>query len=997
VLVGAADGPERAYLTDFGLARHATTPSSLTGERSFVGTIDYIAPEQIRGDALDGRADQYSLACVLTECITGTPPFARDSDVATVYAHLHEPPHPIAGELPAALAGVLGRGLAKDPRDRFPTCRALVDAAAATPAAPRAPSRRRRSLAAAAAVVAAGVAAGAVALAGRDSSGGAPDAAPAAAQRASATALPLRADQVALLDPAGRKVVGEARVPGPVRDIVVTSAARWAVIAEPPRLVRLDPATGRATASVELPFAPGAAAADGAAVWVTEAGGPGLLRVEPDGRIGRRLEVAKRSGDGDAIAVASGGVWLGRGSLVLRVDPARGRVTDEIAAPRAADHIAAGDGIVWAAGSDDGRLIEIDAASRHVIARPKLHGYVTDLAVGGGSAWVTVTPEDRVYQVNPDDGSVQGAIPAGPGPESVAYLGGALLVANGRDDALSRIDLATGARTALGTGASPIVVRADAAGAASVATVAGAPPLAPVAGGNEVRVSVPDDGLSGDPATAIGPTSVQLAYLTCLRLEVYADAAGAAGRQLVPDAAAAPPVISADGRTYTWQLRDGLRFSPPSGAPITARTFAATLERALAPGLGQRAAAPQLLGDVVGVADFTAGRAAHVSGIRASGNRLTISLTQPAGDFRARLAQPFSCAVPPTTPVVADGVDGPLPTGGPYYVASQAPGRTVLERNPAYTGTRPRRPQRIVYETGVPTARAAALLGAGRVDYLPYDFDLAGALAEGGALDRSYGPDSVAARQGAQRYYRTPVPGLDLLAFNTRRPLFSDLRMRQAVSAALDRPAIAAVWHEPPSDRYVPPAVLDTPNGAAYPVGGPDLVRARRLTHGVRGTAVLYFCGAPENRRAAAVIRANLAAIGIAVRPAPSLDCVLGHDPKVDSADLMLISPATPVLDPAAFLEAAVGHDSIIGKGFIPPGWIQEPRLAADATAARPLQGAARTAAYAALQDRLLAAAPLAGLGSWTAPEYVAPRIGCRLFQGAYGWLDLAAACPAAS
>jgi ABC-type transport system substrate-binding protein len=318
----------------------------------------------------------------------------------------------------------------------------------------------------------------------------------------------------------------------------------------------------------------------------------------------------------------------------------------------------------------------------------------------------------------------------------------------------------------------------------------------------------------------------------------------------------------------------------------------------------------------------------------------------------------------------------------------------VLERNPAYTGTRPRRPQRIVYETGLPTARAAALLAAGRVDYLPYDYDLTGALVEGGDLDRSYGPDSAAARQGDQRYFRTPVPGLDLLAFNTSRPLFRNLRLRQAVNAALDRPAIASVWHEPPSDRYVPPAVLDTPNGAAYPVAGPDLATARRLAHGIHGSAVLYFCGAPENRRVAAVIRANLAAIGIAVRPAPSLDCLLGHDPKIDGADLMLISPATPVLDPAPFVEAAIGP-GILGGGLLPPGWFHDARLEADITAARALQGAARTAAYAALQDRLLAAAPMAGLGSWTAPEYIAPRLGCRVFQGAYGALDLAAACPA--
>ncbi len=996
ILVGETDGAERAFLTDFGLARHATTPTSLTGERSFVGTIDYIAPEQIRGDPLTGAADQYSLACVLHECITGAPPFARDSDVATVYAHLQEAP-PSDDGVPAALGDVIAGGLAKEPDERFASCHALVDAATAALTAPPATGGRRRLAlggAAAAVLTAAGVT-GILVAHGHDGGGGAPVAPPARA--AAEAALPLHADQVALLDPAGRRVVGAAAMPGPVRDIVATPEARWVLVADPPRLIRLDPAGVHATAAVELPFSPDGAAADGARVWVAEAGGPGLIRIEPDGRIGRRFTVPERSGGGSAVAVEGGAVWLARGSTVLRVDPGSGRVTREIPAPRSADHLAAGGGVVWAAGSDDGRLVEIDAGTGEVIARPKLHGFVTDLAVGGGYAWVTVTPEDRVYQVNADDGSVQGTLPAGPGPESVAYAVGALVVANGRDGALSRIDLATGARTTLRTGASPMLVRTDETGAASVAAIAGAPPLAPVADGNEVRVSLPDDGVPLDPATTIGPVGIQLAYQTCLRLETYADAAGAAGRKLVPDAATGPPAISADGRSYTWQVRDGLRFSPPSGAPITAATFSASLERALAPKLGPRASAPHLLRDVVGVAAYSAGRAPHVRGIVAAGDRLTISLTRPSGDFRARLAQPFSCAVPPGTPVVPDGVDGPLASGGPYYVASSAPGRTVLERNPAYAGTRPRRPQRIVYETGLPTARAAALLAAGRADYLPYDYDLTGALAEGGELDRSFGPGSAAAHRGDQRYYRTPAPGLDLLVFNTSRRLFRDLRLRQAASAALDRPAIAAVWREPPSDRYVPAAILDTPNGAAYSVAGPDLTRARLLAQGARGTAVLYFCGAPENRRAAALIRANLAAIGITVRLAPSLDCLLGHDPKIDRADLMLISPATPVLDPAAFVEAAIGHGEGFGEGFMPPGWFHDARLESDATAARALQGSARTAAYTALQDRVLAAAPMAGIGSWTAPEYVAPRLGCRVFQGAYGSLDLAAACPATS
>src|SRR3954447_15637924 len=401
------DEPERAYLTDFGLARHASTPTSLTGERSFVGTIDYIAPEQIRGDALTGAADQYSLACVLQECIAGAPPFARDSDVATVYAHLHEPPAPPGDRVPVALGDVLARGLAKEPGERFASCRALVDAATVALTAPLATSGRRRlALGGAAAAVLAAAGVTGVLLAHRDDGGGqAPATAPARA--AAQVALPLRADQVALLDPAGRRVVGAAATPGGVRDIIATPDARWVLVVDPPRLIRLDRGGAHATATVELPFAPDRAAADGARVWVSEAGGPGLLGIEPDGRIGRRLTVPGRSGGADAVAVEGGAVWLARGSTVLRVDPGSGRVTREIPAPRSADHIAAGGGVVWAAGSDDGRLVEIDAGTGEVIARPKLHGFVTDLAVGGGYAWVTVTPEDRVYQVNADDGTVQ--------------------------------------------------------------------------------------------------------------------------------------------------------------------------------------------------------------------------------------------------------------------------------------------------------------------------------------------------------------------------------------------------------------------------------------------------------------------------------------------------------------------------------------------------------------------------------------------------------------
>src|SRR4051812_39161354 len=118
----------------------------------FTGTVDYVAPEQIRGDAVDGRADEYGLACLVFECLTGTVPYRGASGLGALFAHL-EAPLPEVGErrvgLPPDLDAVFARGLAKDPGDRFATCGEFVEAArAALGLDPRPAGLRRRVIAA---------------------------------------------------------------------------------------------------------------------------------------------------------------------------------------------------------------------------------------------------------------------------------------------------------------------------------------------------------------------------------------------------------------------------------------------------------------------------------------------------------------------------------------------------------------------------------------------------------------------------------------------------------------------------------------------------------------------------------------------------------------------------------------------------------------------------------------------------------------------------------
>jgi serine/threonine-protein kinase len=126
-----ADHPEHAYLTDFGLTKKSLSLTGLTSVGQFVGTLDYVAPEQVSGRPVDGRCDQYSLACLVHELLTGAPPFRREEDLAVLWAHLHEPPPRVTAnrpDLPARADEVMATALAKSPQDRYATCLDFVHA-----------------------------------------------------------------------------------------------------------------------------------------------------------------------------------------------------------------------------------------------------------------------------------------------------------------------------------------------------------------------------------------------------------------------------------------------------------------------------------------------------------------------------------------------------------------------------------------------------------------------------------------------------------------------------------------------------------------------------------------------------------------------------------------------------------------------------------------------------------------------------------------------------
>ena len=981
---------DHADICDFGLARHVSSVSSLTGERGFVGTIDYVPPEQIEGGRIDGRADVYSLGCVLYECLTGARPFDRESELSVVFAHLNEPPPRLSDlrpELPETFDEVFTTALAKSPEDRFSRCDELAAAARAALQGKtfvRRRVRRRRLLLAGSALFAA---AGAV-IAGILVIG-------ASHGRSETKALPgpsikLSAGALNLIDAKRQRIVRKIRSPAfenGVGLITFSRTAAWVTTASQ-SLVRVSLGTPRVTRIDHLPWVPGGVAAGGDAVWVVEDAGQEVMKF--DARTGRAAGSLEIRGDptgqnADGVVYAGGSLWVSRGNSVVRVDPATGRVVRRFATP--ARYLLFADGAIWAGEPGSGRIWKIDPGTSRVQGQ-KLHGWLSDLAVGGGSVWAPILPDGVVFKLSEDDLSIQTSLPAGPDPEQVSFGSGHLWVANTASDSVSLLDEVSGSRRRLSSQARPTTA-AYHDGLVWTAAAAAPAPL-PAISGEELRVSTPTD-TAVDPDPMGGKGSVrQLMYATCSNLLYYPDSAGPEGTRLRPEIAAAMPTVSPDGRSYTVRIRSGYRFSPPSGEPVTASTFQHTLERLLSP-KNVYSVGPQLASDIEGVAAYRAGKAAHISGIRVHGNELAITLVKPAGDFLTRLSMFAFCPVPLSTPVYRPGFTAkPIPSAGPYYIVSIQGDRTVLERNPYYPGRRPRRAERIIYTNDIPTPKAVVLANVGAVDLLPQDFDNTTSLfGPGAALDQRKGPMSAAARAGGQQYYPYDAPFVDAIVFNTSRRLFRDARLRRAVNYALDRRALAAAFADAPFAGIVPPAVPGFDSGGLYPVAGAHLPTARRLAGERNRHAVIATCGDPRLPKLAAIVRADLARIGLTTSVLESQQC----PGQYRHADLFFTTfgPGELELDPAQLVNQTLST-TIFGSPLGRGPW-RAAGFRRELDRAQTLRGQNRLAAYRRIQAQLERMAPLAVFGSFVWGEYVSPKVGCRVQQAEFGFLDLGELC----
>jgi predicted Ser/Thr protein kinase len=494
---------DHAYLTDFGLTKRLTGETTMTGSGRWVGTLGYIAPEQIRGEGVDARADVYALGCLLFYVLTGVAPYRRDSDEATLYAHLNDAPpdaRALAPEVPAALADVVARALEKDPDDRFLSAGDLGRAAlAAVGDGPVPPPERVVARGAAApggfaddeTAVPGGGAGGAASVTptaptamapgGRRGAGSGGAAGPSRGARARAWVTPVLAlltgaavvvlavivlgggddgsgsgvSSSTTTTPTGTdapRVAQTATVDARPNAIAYARGRVWVGSVRSGRLIGL-PADGKgARRTIKLPWASGttSVAAGFGSLWVTNGDQARLVRIDP---VSGHVQGDRLVGSGTAVVVVAGegAVWVGRRALrstdppssIVKVDPRGGETREILFGQEGIGDITTGGGYVWVPNRRRSRLSRIDPSSGERRSTPIGLGDHR-VAFGAGQVWVTNYDDGTVSQNNRSlSNAVTNALNVR-GPLDLVVSGDTVWVASKLDDAVVRLDARTG-------------------------------------------------------------------------------------------------------------------------------------------------------------------------------------------------------------------------------------------------------------------------------------------------------------------------------------------------------------------------------------------------------------------------------------------------------------------------------------------------------------------------------------------------------------------------
>ena len=457
------------------------------------------------------------------------------------------------------------------------------------------------------------------------------------------------------------------------------------------------------------------------AVWVMGVGGNSVTRI--DARSGTAFPPINVGNDPSGIATGAGLVWVvdSLDGTVSRIDPGTNTVVQKIHVGGGPLGIVYAAGSVWVANTGDGTITRIDAESGR---RTKtLQVSATELAFGAGTLWSSQRAAGQVVRIDPTTGKqVFAPIHVGNGPTGITFGHGAAWVANSLDGTVSRIDPKTNSVTAaVLTGNGPDAVAVDPRGIwvsnqfdGSVVRIdpgrnevaervsVGGRPSGLAMSGDTVLVAVRHAGAGhrggtlvlradrlkkGDIVDSIDSALSLYTYvrpflrMTGDGLTAFNQVSGLTGTQPVPDLATSLPTPTDGGRTYTFRLRPGIRYS--NGRPVQATDFRSTFERFYALG----SPVTDYDGIVGGAQCRKHPKRCDLSrGIVADdrAHTVTFHLTRPDPNILYKLAQPFAYVLPGGTPRRPAGTH-PLPATGPYVIATYSPRRLLrFIRNPFF-------------------------------------------------------------------------------------------------------------------------------------------------------------------------------------------------------------------------------------------------------------------------------------------------------------------------
>ena len=467
------DAAGNGYLTDFGLTKHVLSLGGATQPGHWVGTLDFVAPEQIRGERVDARADVYALGCLLYFAVCGTVPFAHESQEAKLWAHLNEQPPRVCDAVPGlrpAFDAVIARALAKDPEDRYLSAGDLgLAVAAAAAGEPVAERERMVAVGAAAPVEAETRTAANVMPAGAVTADPATAALPDATRRQSADILAAR--------PPGRRqaplVVAALLLVGGVAATAVALLGGSRDPGSPGGSTRTatpaGPALPRVVAAVPVGGRPNAIAVAGGRVWVGRFGSPRLLAIDPPrARVIPGLSPEVGIGTVD-MALGGGSLWVAvsRERRLVRLDARTGRLIATIPLPKAVAAVAWAGGAPWVAfdipeDNSRGQIARIDPATGVTVASDSVRDGVVGMREAFGAHWVLCGRSARLIRLDPVTARRERIIRLLGGRAGGLTIGDdAVWVTLRESDQVARVEIPSGniSRVAVGSAPSGVEVR----------------------------------------------------------------------------------------------------------------------------------------------------------------------------------------------------------------------------------------------------------------------------------------------------------------------------------------------------------------------------------------------------------------------------------------------------------------------------------------------------------------------------------------------------------